>query len=390
MGSTAGVAYNAAPMFKALPVVLLCATVALAQSNPELEKANRFLFDQKFAEASRALDAAARVTGNGRELTLRIYELQGVVYGQLGQATKAREAFQALLSLDPKRELNGKYNQKVVAAFSAAKEWANTNPPLDFKAAKAAIDEKGRVMQLAAKVKNDSMRLVRKVRFHLRPDDARWSEQDSEIQGVYAAANTEALGVEWWAELLGDNDRVLLVVGSESNPVREGKARDRPAVVADAPKKEEVKATPKKKVEPEPPEEKGEKKAEVKPDAIVDETPASPSSPLRPVGYVLMGVGVAGVAVGAFFGYQSSATRSKILNASRDSEGRVNGITQKEGFMLGPQAQSQAVVANVMFGVGGGVALAGGILWLVGGSSSESASVSVSPTVGGVVANGTF
>ena len=379
-------------MSKALPLsLLLCATVALAQSNPELEKANRFLFDQKFAEAAKALEAAARVPGNGREAVLRIYELQGVVYGQLGQTTKAREAFQALLSLDPKRELNGKYNQKVVSSFAAAKEWANSNPPLDFKAAKAAMDEKGKVMQLAAKVKNDSMRLGRKVRFHLRVDDGKWAEQDSEIQGVYAAANTDAQGVEWWAELLGDNDRVLMLVASESGPVREGKVKDRPAtaVAADAPRKEE----PKVAAAPTDPDARvDEGKSEVKREAIVEQTASASSSsgPLRPVGYVLMGVGLVGVGVGAFFGVQSSSARSKISNATRDAQDRVTGITQKEAFALEPQAKSQALLANVMFGVGGGVALVGGLCWLLGGSSSESASLQISPTVGGVLASGKF
>lgn len=377
-------------MFKALPVLLLCATAAVGESNPDLEKANRFLFDQKFAEASRSLDAAAKVTGNGRDVVLRIYELQGIAAGQLGQSTRAREAFQALLALDPKRELNGKYNQKVVAAFTAAKEWANTNPALEFKAAKAAIDEKGRVMQLAAKVRNDPMHLVRKVRFHLRPEDGRWSEQDSELQGVYAAANTDAVGVEWWAELLGDSERVLMVVGSESGPVREGKVKDRP-VVADAPKKEEPKVVVETKAVAVPKLEPEEKQTAVKREAIVEETQAASSSgALRPLGYALMGAGVIGVGVGAYFGYQSSAARNRIMNAAKDPQDRVTGITQREAFLLEPQAKQQALIANVLFGAGGGVALLGGIFWLVGGSSSESVSVSIAPTAGGVVANGRF
>ncbi len=370
-------------MSKALALVLW-STVALAQANPELEKANRFLFDQKFADAAKALEAASKVQGNGREVVTRIYELQGIVHGQLGQATKAREAFQALLSLDPKRELNGKHNTKVVAAFSAAKEWANANSPLKFEAAKAALDEKGKVMQLAAKVKSDSMRLTRKVRFHLRADEAKWQVQDSELQGTYAAANTDAMGVEWWAELLGENDRVLMLVGSEAAPQREGKVKDKPApvVVGDAPKRDEA-PPPESKVEPtQPPQ---DKRAE----QIVDEAPASSSGALRPLGYVLMGVGLAGVGVGTAFGVQSSAARSRIVNATKDSQDRVTGLTQREAFLLEPQAKSQALIANVLFGVGGGVALLGGIFWLVGGSSPD-ASVAVSPTLGGVVVSGTY
>ncbi len=376
-------------MCKAALPFLLLAFSALAQSNPELEKANRFLFDQKFGDAAKALEAAARVQGNGREMVMRIYELQGVTYGQLGQATKAREAFQALLCLDPKRELNGKYNQKVVTAFSAAKEWANTNPPLEIKAAKAAIDDKGRVMQLAAKVRNDPMRLVKKVRFHLRSDEARWSEQDSELQGVYAAANTDAQGVEWWAELLGENDRVLMLVANEANPIREGKARDKapasaPVVAAvpaaDAPKKEEPKVA-EVTLPPEKP----------APNVVIDEptAPASSGSALRPVGYVMMGAGLLTLGVGTYFGVQSSAGRDRINNAARDSQNRVTGITQKEAHALGPQSQSQAMIANVLFAAGGGVALLGGVFWIIGGVGSDQ-SVTLAPTAGGVTASGRF
>ena len=371
-------------MCKAALPFFLFALAALAQSNPELEKANRFLFDQKYGDAAKALEAAARVQGNGREVVMRIYELQGITYGQLGQATKAREAFQSLLSLDPKRELNGKYNQKVVISFSAAKEWASTNPPLEIKAAKAAMDDKGRVMQLAAKVRNDSMRLVKKVRFHLRADEAKWAEQDSELQGVYAAANTEARGVEWWAELLGENDRVLLLVASEASPIREGKAREKPMAVAVAP--EQVEAP--KKAEPAATVVPVEKPA----DTVIDEpTPPSPTSgsALRPVGYVMMGAGLVAVGVGTYFGVQSSAARDRINNATRDNQNRVTGITQKEAHALGPQSQSQATIANVLFAAGGGVALLGGVFWIIGGVNSDQ-SVSIAATAGGVTAAGKF
>ena len=160
-------------VFAALPV--------FADFNADLDKANRLLFDQKYADAAKALEAAAKVSGNPREVVLRIYELQGIVYGQLGQSTKAREAFQSMLSLDGRRALNGKYSQKVLSAYAAAKDWVDANPPLEFKSAKAAMDAKKRVMQLAVKMKNDGMHLARKVRFHLRQDEGAWAVQDSEL-----------------------------------------------------------------------------------------------------------------------------------------------------------------------------------------------------------------
>ena len=370
-----------------LPLLLLLAPgLGLAEANPELDKANRLLFDQKYADAARALDSAAKVSGNSREVVLRIYELQGIVYGQLGQATKAREAFQSMLSLDPKRDLNGKYNQKVLNAFAAAKDWSDANPALDFKSAKAALDAKNRVMQLAAKVKSDTMKLTRKVRFHLRPDEGRWVQQDSELQGAYAAANTDAAGVEWWAELLGDNERVLAVVGAENDPVREGTAKDKapaPVVVADVPKKEESTVIPPPPVE--------EKKPEVK-EEVRAEPGSNPSNPLRPVSYGLMGAGVVALGVGAFFGGQSFSLRGQIKGAKENMNGLVTGMTQRQAFALEQQASSSALIANVLFVAGGAVAVTGGICWLVSGTSSSSseASLRVAPTLGGVVVSGGF
>lgn len=375
-------------MWKTPLFLLLVASVTLAQSNPDLEKANRYLFDQKYVEAAKALEAAEKNRGNGPQLVLRIYELQGIVYGQLGQSVKSREAFQSLLALDPKRELNGKYNAKVTANFAAAKEWAASNPPLEFKAAKAAMDDKGKVMQLAAKVKGDAMKLSRKVRFHLRADDAtRWGEQDSEVQGAYAAANTDAGGVEWWAELLGENDRVLALVGSDSMPVREGKVKERPPPV-DAPKKDPPPLTvAEAKPDPAPP-----PKEEAKPDAVISSDEPSPSSSgsvLKPFGYVLVGVGLAAVATGGAFGYLSGAARSQVTAAEKNSSGIVTGLTQRKAFELDATAKTDALIANVLYGAGGGVALLGGVFWLVGGLSSD-AKVAVVPTVGGVRVTGSY
>jgi hypothetical protein len=373
---------------RTLPLLLVLASVAFADGNPELDKANRMLFDQKYGEAARALEAATKVPNNPRDVVLRIYELQGVVYGQLGQSAKAKEAFEAMLSLDPKRELNGKYNQKVLAAFAAAKDWLGANPPLDFKSAKAALDPKNRVMQLAAKVKSDGMKLTRKVRFHLRADEGKWVDQTSELQGAYAAANTDAAGVEWWAELLGDNERVLAVVGSEKDPVREGNSKA-PAVVAvaDAPKKDEPKPA-EKKVEPAPTDDK-------KPDELRYEpapTGGSSSGVLRPIGYGLMAGGLIGVGVGAVFGVQSFVARGRINSAMTNASGLIVGLNQRDAFALDKQATQQALIADILFGAGGGLAVIGGVFWLVGGltGSSDSASLTISPTPGGVLVRGEF
>ena len=116
---------------------------------------------------------------------------------------------------------------------------------------------------------------------------------------------------------------------------------------------------------------------------------------MRPVGYVLMGVGVVALGVGTFFGVQSASARGRVTGAVQNPQGLVTGLTQRQAFELDKQASSQALIANVLWAGGGAAAVAGGIFWLLGGSSSsssssESASLTVSPTLGGVVVRGGF
>jgi tetratricopeptide (TPR) repeat protein len=370
-------------------IAVLIAAVAFAQ-NPELDKAKALIAEQKWEAAAKSLEIAARAGNSSRESTLKLFEMQGIVFAQLGQATKARESFQALLSLDPRREANSAYSQRVQTAFSAAKQWTNSNSPLEFKSAKAALDAKGRVMQLAAKVKNDGMRLTRKVRFHLRPDEARWSEQDSEIQGNYAAANTEAGGVEWWAELLGENDRVLSMIGSETNPVREGTAIEKAVALSDAPKKEKEEAKVAEEKTAEPDGEPLTPAEDTRDDhEVLVKVERLSSGPPRSLAYGLMGAGAATMVIGLVFGLQSNAARAKVEGAVPNKEGLITDPTQKEAFALNEQAKSQAFAANVLFIAGGAAAVAGGICWLAG-SSSQGPSVSVAPTGGGVLVSGGF
>jgi hypothetical protein len=364
--------------------LVCCSSLALGEvRQADLDKAARLVFDQKYEAAARMLEVAARQTGNRRETVLRILELQGVAYSQLNQEAKARAAFQQLLTLDPKRDLSGKYTAKVAKPFELAQQWAMDNPPLEVLAEPAATDGSGRVMQIAVKVKNDVLKLAHKVRFNVRPEGLKWSEIDVDIQGSYAAAGTDAEAVEWYAEVLGERDAVLLSVGNQRSPIREGKGAP-PKEAKTEPKKQTPTEEPKKKIEPEPEPEK-------QPELVVKpvEPEGGGSVVLRGVGYSAMVLGVLSLGAGVVMGLENLSTVSDVQRreAMRDPNNAmiVTGITQDLAQGLRKRAILQAQLADTFYGIGGGLMAAGVLMWFFGRDV-----VVVPGGGGGISVNGRF
>lgn len=377
---------------RAAAFLLLLPQLALAASDasPEVDKAARLVNERKYADALRLLDSAWKTPDNGRTDVLRILELTGGCAAALGQDARARDAYQKLLSLEPAFELGAKPPPKAAQAFAAAKAWQAANGSLVFKAEDAALDDKGRVVQVATKTKGDKLKLARGARFHVRQDGGLWLEVSGELQGNYAATTTQAAGVEWWAELLGEYDRVLAQVGSEKEPVREGAAKTAARPVAAA--KPEPAATPDEEAtEPAPVRSPSiEPRTRVGGEAPVETASAEAhASVLRPVGYALAGAGVAALAAGITFGVLSKGARDSLVNLKPGDNGLISSISQREAFAIDSRARTQALVANVMFGLAGALVVSGGLCWFLGGDGGDGA-VALAPTGTGFVAAGSF
>jgi hypothetical protein len=350
-------------------MISLCASLAFGEvRTADLDKAARLVFDQKYDVAARALEIASRQTNNRRESVLRILELQGVVYAQLNNEAKSKAAFQQLLAIDPKRELLGKYNAKVIKPFEQAQAWLADNPPIDMSAETAALDGQGKVVQIAVKVKNDTLKLGRKVRFNIRPEGLKWSELEVDIQGSYAAAGTDAEAIEWYAELLGERDAVLVQVGSQRTPFREGKG---------APPKTDAKKDPEKKASGDEPGAKTGKppvpddEPDRKPEMVVKppEPEGGGSAAMRGAGFAMIGVGVASLAAGTLFGLLAQSTRADVTRRegmTTEPSGPINGITQDEAQGLTQRGNLQALLADVFWSCGGGLLIAGSVVWFFG------------------------
>lgn len=349
---------------------MLCAhfllTAALA-ANPDLEKATRLVNDLQYAEARTALESAIKRPGNDRDTLLRIYELQGIVYATLNDPAKAGKAFQALCVMDPDRKLAGDYPPRVMTPFYEARGRASDSGKLELKALPAAVGN-GRVGQLAVELTSDPLKMVKKVKFHVRQDGGAWTEMNADLAGKIASIVVDAVKVEWWADGIGDRDGVFAQVGSEAQPKVDTSS---PASVAAG-----------DPLTPGPANPAGEA-------LVTSRSSGTGMSAGRIAGIGMMAGGVAVAGVGVIFGVLANGARSRIDNAATNAQGQVTGITQREAYQLDSQVRTNATLANVMFGVGGALAAGGLILFLVSGSSSSS-SVSLVPAGNGVLVSGSF
>ena len=340
-------------------------TLALLQASPnsKLDEARAQVDDFEFAGALKTLDLALAVTGNDRETTLAILELQGIVWGNLNKGPKARSAFITLLTLDPNRKLSGDHPPRVRTPFYEAKEivtrlgggLALERQPLQKEA--------GIVSFVGVIISHDSSKLVRKVRFHTQVgDQSHVADLAFEAPGKAKVA-AAAPEVHWWVELLGDKDAVLMMLGSASQPLVDNAVEP-----------------PKPEAFPPPP-------AAPPPELVkAPEAPGGPPAWLRPLG-VGFGVGalVAG-GVGGYFAYSSDAARSSIANATRDSTMAITSITQRQAQANDRVARDSALVANTLLGTAAGLLGVGIVLFAVGGHED----VAVAPTGTGVTVSGRF
>jgi hypothetical protein len=334
----------------ALTACLLSATPGFAAS-PKLDEARKLIDDLEMESALKALDAADKSEGNDRATVLEIWLLQGIAFGTASKEAKTRDSFRKLLMLAPESTLPPDLPPRVKTPFFEAKEWAGTNGPTT---AVATADFTGGVVKVVrVSMQKDLLRLGRTARFHINTG-AGEQTVDVPFTQYKAEAPVDKPHVLWWAEVLSDRKAVLFTLGSAAAPREDGEA-----VVAST--------------EPIP--------------SVQKEAPVS-GGWRRPTGFVLLGAGAVAAGVGAILGAQSSAARNRITNAERDAEGRVTSITQAEAGPLEASANTQATVANVLFGVGGALGAAGLVLVIIG--PSHEPTVALSPAPSGLVVHGQF
>lgn len=324
-----------------MAAALAISTAAFAQievENAELKRAKQELDELKYGEAAKSLEAAWAVPGNGRETSLEILELQGVVAATQGQQDRARAYFRSLLYLKPEAEPpSGDLGPKVLGLFYESKGRITADGALKFEPGAVARDEK-QVYQVSVTV-SDPQKLSRAVRFYRRVGNDPWQQELVVPADGQARLGIEAVSVQWWAELLGEKDRVLALVGGPDHPI---------ATAVLVPN--------------------GSKPFSM---------PSLSGSPLRTASYVVAAAGVLALIGAIVFGLEAESQKNQILGATRDASGAVVGITRVKAQILNDQMKTSATLANSFF-VGGGVLVGAGVVLFIVAPDGSDARVSLS------------
>ena len=322
-----------------LPSLLL---VALGAANPDLDQGVQLMNDLRYPEAARALDAAWKRPDNDRPTVLKILELKAVIAAILEQPGRARTSFRMLLSIAPEYQLGAHYAPRVMTPYLEAKSWAADRGALRFEAEarpEGAPVEAG----VAAVVSNDPLKLAREVRFHVRAG-GQWRTSVMPLVQRRVGLAVQGPRVEWWAELLGESGAVLELLGSEARPLVWGAA---PLPMPLPPPVARV-AVPARPADPSP--------------------PAAARGPgLSALGWGLVALGGAAAGAGGYFGWRSAQARARIAGAGVGPDGVTIGLTQRDAYALDAGARQDAVIANVLFGVGAAAGAGGAGVFVISG-----------------------
>ena len=319
----------------------LWVSVALALApadNADFMRGNELFAQYKYPEARAAMAKARTARGLDRATLLRILEVQGIAAGQQRQTAAAAAAFHELMVLDPDHTLDAEYAPRVMTPFFEARQAVIDAGALEFKPGQ--VQNGADKVELSVLVGRDPMKLARAVRFHFRTT-ADWKVGDATLEGGKATMRVDAPEVTWWAELLGDNEAQLELLGSEAVP-----------------------------------------RVERPPAAVALVLP--PGSPVRAVSYGVLGAALVAGGVGTYFAFQSSDALSKIDRAARDGNGTITGLTEKAAYNLNASGKQNATIGNALFITGGALAIGGVLMWWFG------APVAVAPAPNGVTVSGSL
>jgi hypothetical protein len=358
-------------MARVLFLAALVSSVALAQKNPALEKAQLLLAQKKYPEALKALEAAEKKGGLDRDSFLTLLETKGLALASTNKLEAAELAFRAVLGVDPRRELSGKYAGAVNAPIDAAKAWLKENGPISIVALDPGVSA-GRVKQVSLAVKNDPQNVVKAVKFYVKMDGGSWKPSEAALVNGAASLDTDADTVEWWAELQDATKNQVAFLGSALKPIRSSA----PAPVAVAPPAPEKTPEP-VRAEPTP------EAAPPKADAAVSTMPSGSITGTRIAGYALLGAGVIALGVGTYFGVTANGEFAAIQAANM-----MPGANQQELFTRDQARIQNAALANVFLISGAVVAAGGAVLWLLGAPEAPVTVVPMGPT--GLAVTGRF
>jgi hypothetical protein len=346
-----------------LIAALALGAVAWAQKYPDLEKAQKLIASKKYADALKAIDAAEKKGGLDHDSYMTLLESKGLCQASSGKLDAATESFKALLALDPRRDIQGKYKGDVVKSLDAALEFVKSKGGLEVVALEPGV-KAGKVKQVSVSVKSDPLAQAKAVRIFIKEDAGTWKPVDVTLTNGVAAADVDAAQVEFWVEVDDALKNQLLFVGSAIRPVKQSA----PPAVAEAPKPApaqvaEAKPAPAPAVDP-------AKQAGPSPDTapppapaeVTETTAPKGNSALRTVSYPVFGLGIVAAAVGIYFGASAQSARSSILMDQMNMTATQQMLYDRDQTRIG-----QAQAANALLISAGVLAAAAIVMFILGG-----------------------
>jgi len=350
----------------ALSLFLLVPLAASAQVAELLPQAKALMAKQKWADAAPLVQKAFAEPGNDYETFLTLLELKGVIAAmtatkQQDNKNDYKDAFGKILSLDPDRRLKGKWPKKAQQAFAEVLR----KPPAALEIeTSTASQANGKITEIAIGLKGDPLHMAKTVLFNWRTVGAKWKTHPVPATIGRVAAKVEGGKIEWYATVLGENDAELGHLASADIPMMDkaiGAVADPVPTNDNFGKKGNGKDAKDNKAKDAP------EQAQLTPDDTKTEKPATEVEVEKPststwksyAGYAGVGLGVVGVAVGSVFGVMSNGARNSFTGAKTDAGGVVTSITRVQALSYQSTAQSDALLANLFWCIGGGLILAG-------------------------------
>lgn len=289
---------------------LLVATALAGTPADQINAARAALDELRYDDALKALPPRADLSGLTRDQVVTWLSTRALTLAALKRDADATLAFKDLFTVEPGWQVPDEYGPRVRTLALEAKD----------QAARAGVLS----LQFAAG------------RFEVHPDgngwadglEVTWREGGGEAKTVklplesVAAPWASSATVDAWARVTGLQGSTLLEWGSEAAPMHlEGQAAPPPPVAS------------------------------------------KPGFFQRPLGVTGAALGAAGLLCfipAAIFAGQSGAADAALANATKDAQGRITSLTQREAFATAASADQAATMSGVFFGVGG-VLLASGV-----------------------------
>lgn len=291
----------------------LVALLLVAQSVDPLAEAQRAFDELQFERALALTPAPDGWSGFSREEVVHALTLRALCLASVKRDDEARLTFRQLLALEPTWQLPDQFGPRVRTLVLEAKDAVSRGGRLTLAVESGAVVLSGDAFGLAKSVAM-SWRSAAGTKTTKAPVADRieppWSPDEP---------------VDVWLTLLGPADAVLLEWGTAANPRHLGAAT-----------------------------------------AAVAQKPPARFSTTAIAAFIAAGVGVAAVGGGLFALTQADQPRAALAAASRDADGRITSLTQRDAFLLDARANAAWQAAGVLL-IAGGVALASALtLFLIG------------------------